>query len=199
MSFTPQTYFISVEYLKDNTPIEESVDDNKLLPFITQSQDIYLQGTIGETGYNWLKKGVTGNTLTNDEREFIINFVQPLVCHYTYYLALPHLLMKTTNKGINKEGSEYSESVDLTELKYLRSSILDMAEFYKKRMVKYLIDHNSKFKWYNNPDPKDNYRKNTKSYFTGVYIPNNNRSSFNNIKTYVEPYGPSSSECNDCI
>jgi hypothetical protein len=52
MSFTPKVYFISTQYLRENTPIEDNVDDDKIVPFIIQAQDTYLQEGIGETFYN---------------------------------------------------------------------------------------------------------------------------------------------------
>lgn len=187
MSYTPVVFFISTTYLREQTPIEQNVDDTKLTPWIIQAQDTYVQEGIGETGYNALKLAVQNNTLTNDEQSFMRNFIQPQVAQYAFYLMMPFINLKITNKSIAKEGSEFSTPAELTELKYLRSAVLDMAEFYKRRMIKYLLDYPSLFTWYSNPDPKDNLQKSIQSYFTGVYIPyGNNRS---NLPSYSEPYG----------
>ena len=55
MSYTPVVYFISTTYLRDQTPIEENVDDTKITPWIIQSQDTFLQEGLGETFYDRLK------------------------------------------------------------------------------------------------------------------------------------------------
>ena len=122
MSYTPIVYFISTTYLREATPIEDNVDDDKLVPFIVQAQDTYLQQSIGETGYNALKEAVKNNTLTQDEQLFMRNYVQPLVAQYTFYLALPFIAFKATNKSLSKESSEYSQPVDLSELQYIRNN-----------------------------------------------------------------------------
>jgi hypothetical protein len=195
MSYTPVVYFISTTYLRENTPIEDNVDDSKITPYIIQAQDTYLQEGIGETGYNALKKAVKDDTLTPDEQKFMRNYVQPQVAQYAFYLMMPFLNFKSTNKAISKEGSEFSTPAELSELKYLRSSVLDIAEFYKRRMIKYLLDHPSEFSWYATPDALDNMPKSIQSYFTGIYIPygNNNTS----VPSYLEPYGKTN-PCSGC-
>jgi hypothetical protein len=187
MSYTPVVYFISTTYLRQNTPIEDSVDDDKILPYIVQAQQTMLQEGIGETGMNALNTAVQNNTLTPDEQAFMRNYVMPLVAQYSFYLMFPFLNWKSTNKAVSKESSEFSTPADLDEIKYLRSSILDMAEFYKRRMVKYLLDHPAMFIWYSNPDALDNLPKTAQSYFTGIYMPYGGVRG--NIMNWYEPYG----------
>jgi hypothetical protein len=187
MSYTPIVYYISTTYLRQNTPIEDNVDDDKILPYIVQAQQTIVQEGIGETGINALNTAVQNNTLTNDEQAFMRNYVQPLVAQYAFYLMFPFLNFKSTNKAVSKESSEFSTPADLDEIKYLRSAILDMAEFYKRRMVKYLLDHPAMFIWYSNPDALDNLPKTAQSYFTGMYMPYGGVRG--NIMNWYEPYG----------
>lgn len=187
MSYTPIVYFISTTYLRQNTPIEDNVDDEKILPYIVQAQQTMLQEGIGETGMNALNTAVQNNTLTPDEQAFMRNYVQPLVAQYAFYLMFPFLNWKSTNKAVSKESSEFSTPADLDEIKYLRSAILDMSEFYKRRMVKYLLDHPAMFIWYSNPDALDNLPKTAQSYFTGIYMPYGGVRG--NIMNWYEPYG----------
>ena len=195
MSYTPLVYFISTTYLRQQTPIEDNVDDTKLTPWIVQAQDTYLQEGLGETFYDRLKDGVQNNNLNSDEQSFMRNFVQPQVAQFAFYLMMPFINLKITNKSIAKEGSEFSTPAELTELKFLRSAVLDMAEFYKRRMIKYLLDHPSMFPAYNNPNALDNMPKSAQAYFTGIYIPYGHRRG--NIPNWLEPYG-TISPCQGC-
>jgi hypothetical protein len=187
MSYTPKVYFISTTYLRENTPIEDNVDDDKIAPFIIQAQDTFLQEGIGETFYDRLKDGVENNNLNVNEGTFLRNFVQPLVAQYSFYLMFPFLNFKATNKAISKESSEYSTPAELSEIQYLRSNILDLAEFYKRRMIKWLLDNPGVFPQYDNPNSRDNMPKSPQSYFTGIYMPfPTNRGK---ILNWIEPYG----------
>ena len=187
MSFTPKVYFISITYLRENTPIEDNVDDDKIAPFIVQAQDTYLQEGIGETFYDRLKEGVQNNNLNNNESTFLRNYVQPMVAQYAFYLMFPFLNFKATNKAISKEGSEFSTPAELGEIQYLRNNILDLAEFYKRRMIKWLLDHPGVFPQYDHPDALDNMPKSPQSYFNGIYIPY--PTTRGNVVNYIEPFG----------
>ena len=195
MSFNPVVYFISQEYFFQNTPVEQNVDWDKIQPYIVQAQQLYLQQTIGETGLNALSDAVKNNTTTPDEDTFIRNYVQPLVTQYTFWLCLPFINYKATNKALSKESSEYSQAADLDEMKYLRSSVKDAAEFFQRRMVKWLADHPGVFTWYDNPNALDNLPKTPQSYFGGIYTPFGYGAA--NYPTWVEPYG-STLPCSGC-
>jgi hypothetical protein len=195
MSFNPVVYFISQEYFFQNTPVEQNLDWDKIQPFVVQSQQLYLQQSIGETGLNALSDAVKNNTLTPDEQKFIRDYVQPLVTQYALWMALPFINFKATNKALSKESSEYSQAADLDEMKYLRSNVKDAAEFFQRRLVKWLADHPGTFTWYDNPAALDNLPKTIQSYFGGVYLPFGYGGSY--YPTWIEPFG-STSPCTGC-
>jgi hypothetical protein len=115
-----------------------------------------------------------------------------LVAEYAFYEAYPFLNYKTTNKAISKQNSDNSNPSDLSEIKYMRSAILDMAQFYSARLAKYLCDHQSDFPQYNDRTLPENLPRDSRSYFGGIYIPRSAPSS--TIRTYDDP----SNECEDC-
>lgn len=178
--------FISTDYIKINTPIQENVDSDILLPFILSAQDTHIHQALGTTFYTRLKNGVINNDLNSDELELMRSYIQPCLAQFAFYEVLPHLNYKPTNKAISQSSSEYSQPSALEEIKYLRQSVRDLAEFYLKRLNKYLCDYSSLFPEYENPDDKENLGKSRKSYFTGIYM--EKRNSFNNLPSYDEPY-----------
>ena len=177
--------FISTIYLKENTTIEENVDDNKLVPFIYTAQDTHIQQALGTNFYNRLKSGVTLNNLTTLEDDFLRDYVQPCLAQWVFYEAYPFLNYKTTNKAVSKESSEYSQPSELDEIKYLRNAIRDLAEFYLKRLNAYLCDFGYLFPEYQNPNPYENLPANSKSYFNGVYLARRGRDLFRDVPMYV--------------
>ena len=183
--------FISTEYLKENSTIEDNLDDAKLVPFIYKAQDIHLQSVLGTTFYNHLKDAVINSTLTSDEESLVRDYIQPMIVEYVVYESLPFLSNKLTNKSVMQENSEFGTPSALQEIKYLRNTVRDMAEFYSSRLVKFLCDNSSLFPVYQNPDSNENLRKNSRVYNTGVFIPRKNHSSF---RSYNDP----SDDCYDC-
>ena len=48
-------YYISVSYLKDNTPLNENLDDKLLKASIKEAQEVYIRDIIGSGIYNELQ------------------------------------------------------------------------------------------------------------------------------------------------
>jgi hypothetical protein len=161
--------FCDVKYIKANTTIEQNVDDNKILPFILKVQDTHLQQALGTVFYNHLKNAVQNDTLTQLERDFITNYVQKVVSEYTFFEGFPFVAIKLTDKGVVEQNSDNSTNADLTKIKFMRSAILDMAQFYLKRLNKYLCDYGNLFSQYYTSEVQ-NVNINSKSYFSGIYL-----------------------------
>lgn len=187
--------FISVDYLKKNTVIQQNTDERILEPFILSAQDTHVQTALGTTFYNRLKSGVTANNLTQLEEDFMRQYIQPCLAQWTFYECFPYINYKISNKAVSKESSEFSAPAELDEIKYMRNSIRDLAEFYTKRLNIYLCDYGYLFPEYNNPDAKENLPHNSKSYFSGVYVQRRGRELFPNAPTY---YGDRFWGCGDC-
>jgi hypothetical protein len=194
MPLLPIVYFVTPDYILDRTPIEKNVDQDKIVPFIITSQDIHIQSILGSLFYDHLKDGVSANTLNNDEIYLIRNYIQPCVANWVFYESYISLNYKVTNKSVAKERSEYSEPLSLDELKYSRSAIRTTAEYYSKRLQKYMIDYNYLFPLYNQTTSKDNVIKQKDNYFNSIYMPSMKTSR--KIPIWDEPYfGENCDEC----
>lgn len=163
--------FIDTKYLKSNTTIEDNVDDDILVPFIYMSQDINIQKALGSNFYNHLKNGVVNNTLSNDEKTLIVDYIQMMVCRWTIYYALPDIWTKITNKSVSTNRSEYGDPVDTQKFIKLENRYRDLAEFYTERLVTFMEQNCDLFDQYKNPGNKENVRRSGRSYFNGLYIP----------------------------
>lgn len=173
--------FVDANYIKDSTTLELNIDDNKITPVIYKVQDLYLQQSLGTTFYKHLKDGVvatelelSAGTLSNLEKELIVDYIQPVVSEYSLYELIPLMNFNFTNKAVSQKSSEFSQPSNLEDVKYLRSNVKNMAEFYMKRLNKYLCDNSDLFPKYKNPDSKENVKKNGSSYFSGIHIPKKN-------------------------
>ena len=162
--------FVSVDYVKEHTAMEENVDTSKVSPFIVKVQDTHLQQILGSYFYQHLMDAVVNNTLTTNEDNLIKNYIQRMVSEWVFYEVFPFLNYKATNKAISKQNSDNSVPSELNEIKFMRSAIRDMAEFYNERLVSQLINNGNLYPQYQNPLVPENLPKNNKSYFNGVYL-----------------------------
>ena len=163
--------FISEARLKALTAVHDNVQPNDIMPFVLQSQDIYIQDILGTNLYNDLKTAVSASTTTAAEQTLINDYLSPTLANYAIYLALPSLNYKVKNKAVLNPTSEESTSTTLDEIKYLRGTVLDTAQFYAERTKDYLRDNNASFPAYNNWDGHQMPPNKTIQYDHGIYIP----------------------------
>ena len=163
--------FISIKYFKENTTVEYNVDDDKITPTIYKAQDIYIQQSLGSEFYNHLKDAIVNNTLTTDEDILLRTYIQPCLNEYTLLLLIPIIQFNLTNKSVLLRNDNNSQPSTLEDIKFLRQSVRDMAEFYLKRLNRYLEENDNLFPKYYNADNDDNLPPTQKSYFNGVWLP----------------------------
>ena len=162
--------FVSVSYIKQHTAIEENVDDSTIAPFIIKVQDVHLQQILGSAFYEHLMDAISNSTLTTNEENLIKNYIQRLVAEWSFYEVFPFLNYKATNKAISKKSSDNSVPSELNEIKFIRTAIRDMAEFYNERLVNELNNNIALYPAYQNILTPENLPKSNKSYFSGVYL-----------------------------
>lgn len=140
---------ISEGKLKQFTNINSNVPLDTLRAEIQIAQDIELQPLLGTLFYNTLlsKVSSTGNTLNADETTLVNDYIQPFLIQVSYFNAIPHLHYRTMNRGIVEGQMESASSVDIETMKYLRSIQKQRSDFYKQRLLDYLILGNGQGKF----------------------------------------------------
>tara|TARA_R110000772_G_scaffold268122_2_gene394203 strand:- start:3140 stop:3727 length:588 start_codon:yes stop_codon:yes gene_type:complete len=168
------TLFITEDKLKSFSGIDENVDPNTLYPYVLQSQEIYLQTTLGTKLYdaitNYIIDYVTNGTpIPTAYKTLLDDYIVNMLVYYAYYLALPHIKYKTTNKGLLSGTSEVGESVSLEEVQFLMNQVNTTAQFYNERLRDYLKAYSNDYPEYQSYTNKDGMapRKGT-SYYTGL-------------------------------
>ncbi len=159
---------VSEQRMKQWTSLDNNIRIDVLTPSIIQAQDIYIQDTLGTLFYNRLKAGVIANDLTTNESTFLKDYVGPCLIQYALYLLLPNLKYKMVEAGIVNGTSEETQSTTLDEMKYLRDSAMDTAQFYNQRMLEYLQDNPGMFATYNNPGTDGMQPNKDTPYFSGL-------------------------------
>lgn len=163
--------FISTQYLKDNTAIENNVDDTLLGNYILKSQDTHIQQTLGSGYYDYLKNQVVSSSLTTQENILMRQYIQPTLAEFTFYEVIPHLNYKATNKAVSQQSSEFTQPSTIGDIKYLRNTVLDLAEFYLRRLTKELCS--GKYPLIGSFSDQ-NLNRNNKAYFSGIYLTRKN-------------------------
>jgi hypothetical protein len=161
---------ISCDYLKQNTSIENAVDDALLTPIIEMSQMTHIQTALGTTFYNEIQTQIADNTLTVVNEALVRDYIQPALSKWTEYESVPLLTFSMTNKSLLVRKDDNSDRSSLEELKYFRNSIRDNAEWLLKRLNRELTVNLTLYPTYATSNGLDNVPKKRRSFFNGVYI-----------------------------
>lgn len=142
---------VSEQRMKQWTALDNNIRIDVLTPSILNAQNVYTQQILGTRFYDRLREGVMNNDLTANESAFLKDYVGPALMQYALYLVLPSLKYKLVEKGIVSGTSEETAATTLDDMKYLRQSAMELAQFYDERMVDYLRDNPGMFPEYTNP------------------------------------------------
>lgn len=197
---------ISENKLKAFTNINKNVDIDAIRAEISIAQDTQLQPLLGSKFYNHLLNQITttGNTFSADELELVNDYISPFLIQVSYHDMIPHLHYRTMNRGIVEGDMESARSVDLETMKYLRSVQKQRADFYKMRMLDYLITGRgqNKFPDYLNYNQLDGMLPDKGAkYNTPIVLNNTTRQGYSKqrISRNINSYSDRSHyDCPDC-
>lgn len=171
-----EVLFVSEEKLKSFTSINNNVSPLDLIPYVLQSQDIYLQNYIGATYYMQLKEQVLTNTVSVENRFLLDNYIGSALCNWALMQALPWLKYKVFNKSVLSPSSESAESITLEELNFLIEQCRGTAETYTKRMIEWMTLHPGDYPAYITPQVLDGQ------------LPERGNPYYNSLVTPKQPY-----------
>jgi hypothetical protein len=136
--------FISAAYLKQFSPIEQNVSEDRLNAAIIKAQNKYILPLIGKTLYDFLIDNIVQNNgpggLPVDYLQLLEDFIQPALLAWSLFEATLILSFRHNNKGIGRMNDQFQEASPLDEIKFLRDTYKNEAEWSQKRLLKFLQD-----------------------------------------------------------
>lgn len=146
---TTKVYLVSADYIKQNSPIIDDIENTLLTSHIIDAQNIDLQTCLGEDLYDYIitsletfTEGQSVETLLGtDVFKLYDGYIKPFLKQKVIYYAFYDLFAKNTAKGLVTQTSGNSATVDLKILENMRKQYQIKAEFYKESMTEYITDN----------------------------------------------------------
>lgn len=162
--------FIGSARVKKDTPIQQNVDDDLIQNYIYRAQETHIHQILGTDLYNKLKSLVMSNNVSGSYKVLMDDFIKPTLTEWTFYEIMPFISMKITNKSIGRGNADYLAEADLNDLKYLRQTVRDMAEFYSQRTIGHIKEYVHLYPEYQTNSGLDKLQPIFKQgFFGGVY------------------------------
>jgi hypothetical protein len=159
--------FISQQYLREKSIINDNTDWELLQPTIIGVQDIYLEQILGTIFYEDLKNKIDSSTLSTDETNLIKNYIQPILLWYVQMEAMPIFKYRFVNKGVMVKQSENSQPISEQELDKQMDRFRIKAEVYAQRLTRYLMYNSNVFPKYKEYQLEGKF-PNANNFTTGI-------------------------------
>ena len=142
--------FISVETIKERTGLHNNVDEKLIKPEIKTCQDMYILPALGTNLYNRLQSGVQCGDLTCDEKTLLDDYIVDTLVNYVLSELPQGLSYQFYNKGLIRKSSDNTELPSMQDLIDIANRYKARAEYYKQRLIKYLLQNQTLFPDYLN-------------------------------------------------
>jgi len=157
--------YITLEDLTEISPISQNCDPVTIVPFIRSSEAMFIIPVLGTALDTELKQAITGNTLTNLQKDLIQNYIKPASAWASFSASIVFQAFKITPKGVNRKLSDNSELPSVEELNYFKQSAKDLQVFYIGQLEKYLNENETLF-----PSYRSNCNTSSRSNSNGIYL-----------------------------
>ena len=165
--------FVSESKLKDSTAINLSVDNEILLPYLRQSQKLYVETHLGTPLNQKLKDliiaGTVGLPANAAYKTLLDDYIGDMLPNWALYHCIPFLRFKVENGNIYSKTSETGTALTTEESQHLREEIRNTAEYYTERMIDYLCNNNTLFPEYGTSSGSD-VDADRKAYYNGMNL-----------------------------
>lgn len=188
--------FVSVKFLKENTYIDENVDEKNLNFTIVTVQDLKIHPIVGTGLFNELKTEVSAGSVSALNQTLLNDFIQPAVLWWIIEQFPRWFTQRLTNKALMKKTSDNSVVADEDSIITVAQDARNKAEWYSTRITEFLLENDEDYPLYLDPgDGVDIIHPKRRNYDVGIVFgvkPRERRSFEDRLQGNID------SDCLDC-
>jgi len=149
--------FVTREDISVFTAANGNIDNDKLLPFINQAQDIHIQNYLGSDLYDKIQADIVAGTLAGVYLTLVTDYVKSMLLHWSMVEYLPYAGVNIANGGIYTKNPENSTALSKDHVDALVEKSRDTAQFYTRRYIDYITNNLSSYPEYTSNSNDDMY------------------------------------------
>jgi ribosomal protein S17E len=164
--------FIDVDTIKNNSIIDQNIDD-KLIEFsIDKAQEINILQVLGTELYNTLSTKILNNQISGYYQTLLDIYVSKALIEWSVYYLYTDSAYRFTNKSVVKRTNDNTANLDDSVIRDIKRHQKSIAEFYNNRLVEFLLNNQSQFpEWLSYSKIMGFIGQKTRKYTsTGIYL-----------------------------
>lgn len=147
----PYALFVTRNDIIKNTPLQGSIDADRLLNFVRTAQDKYILNLLGTVLFYKLQDEIINGTFSQKDayyQDLMNDHIKPTLIWYAVVEYLPFSGIQFKSEGAVKHETETAKSVSKNEVDYLLQKAMNNADYYATRMQNYLISYSNQIPEY---------------------------------------------------
>lgn len=165
------TLLVSETTLKQQTVINDNVDNCYIMPSIVKAQDIGLQPLIGSVLYRKLCAIVRGDEEGGSQYYNLLDeYITPYLCNKVAEEIQWALFAKIRNNGIVTSQDNQTQQLSISDCEYLRKKYQYDADFYGRRLTDYLHANTNLFPEYLQRETCADIKADAEAYKTNIVL-----------------------------
>jgi len=138
-------YFVTPEWLKANTTINQNVDVADIVPLIKTSAQFKTQGYIGTYFFKDLLLKFNNQSLNAAEEILVQDYMKPAIAWRAASEAVISTSYQIKNKGAQTQSGDFSVSPEFKAIMFLVHHYTDKADYYDNRLIEFLKLHREEY------------------------------------------------------
>lgn len=136
--------FITRNDILKTTPLQGSIDADRLLPFVKSAQEKQMVNLLGTVLYNKLQDDIQSQTpFTGKYLELMNDYVKPTLIWYSVCEYLPFSSIQFRAEGAVKHETETAKPVSKNDIDYLIGKCMQSADYYAQRLQNFLVSYSN--------------------------------------------------------
>lgn len=152
---------ITREDIVKHTALNGNVDVDLYIQFIKIAQDTHIQNYLGTDLLDKIQSLIEAGTLNEAAnlkyKTLLIDYVKPMLIHWSMVEYLPFAAYSIANKGVFKHNSENSTNAEKFEIDFLVEKQRDIAQHYTQRFIDFICFKTAEYPEYNSNSNGDMY------------------------------------------
>jgi len=149
------TFLISVQDVKDNSCLDDNIDDKTIKTAILNCQEQMIEPVIGSKLYDKLIAGINDGNLELAYQNLIIQKIWKPLIHGTVYMVARNLLFRYTNSSVVSDSNQNASAITRSDLEVLRYDEDNAFQHHIKKLTLYLQTNVASFPEYAQYDQED--------------------------------------------
>jgi len=167
-----RTLLIDMDYIKQNSILDENVDERLMVDALWTAQREYILPILGTDLFNDIITKAAAGTLAGNDLVLVNTYIAPCLLKYLVFEMTPILAYKYRNKGVVQQNSENSQATSFDDLNHLLNRWRDKAEMFANDIISYLCANSTLFPLYTSNSDGDDIIPSNSAFTGGLYLGN---------------------------